>query len=309
MFICRRLAVYSLIGLSLFIFSACNRGNPTASVPTSSVKLTETATGTPEPTQTPIPPSTTPVPLAAIVNGEQITMSEYQAELERFQESQTITGTNVTSDPTTTVINELIDQMLLAQSAAQDGFIVDEASLQTRINSLETQLGSAQALEDWKAAHGYSDDEFEHALKRAVEAAWMRDQIIVSVPETTDQVHVLHILLPNSAQASEVYSQLQAGADFAELAAEYDPQAGGDLGWFPRGYLGEQAVDEAVFALQTGQYSQVVETEGGYQIFYLLERDANHPLLPDARMALQGIALRAWLSDKRQQSKIEILVP
>jgi len=247
--------------------------------------------------------------LAALVNGEAITLEEFQAELSRFQEATPITGTNLASDPNTIVLNELIDQTLLAQSASLNGFSVDDDMLQSRIETLKTQLGGAQALEAWKAAHGYQAKEFEQSLKRAVAAAWMRDQIIAAVPVTADQVHVLEILLPTKAEADEVYSQLGSGADFLELAATYNPATNGDLGWFPRNYLGEPAIDDVVFALQSEQYSQVVETEVGFHIFYLVERDANHILQPDALVALQAKAVLDWLGEQRKQGEIQILLP
>jgi len=263
----------------------------------------------PEPSLTPIPPTPTPIPLAAIVNGEAITLDEFMGELTRFQTVLPITGTNLASDPSAIVLDELINQTLLAQSAAQNGFIMDETLLQSKINALETQLGGTQALEDWKTTHGYSSEDFEQALKRSVGAAWMRDQIIAKVPETADEVHVQQILLPTAVQADEVYTSLQSGADFLELATQYDPTTEGDLGWFPRGYLDDPAIDEAVFSLQPGQYSRVVETEIGYHILYLVERDESHTLQSDARMALQVNALQDWINERRNQSEIQILLP
>jgi peptidyl-prolyl cis-trans isomerase C len=263
----------------------------------------------PAPSQTPVPPTETPVPLAALVNGEAITMPEYEIELTLFQESATITGTNLASDPSAIVINDMIDQTLLAQSAVAKGYSVDNATLQSRIDALTSQLGGTQGLEDWKAAHGYTNDEFTRALRRSVEAAWMRDQVITSVPSTADEVHVLQILLPSEAEADQVYASLQSGKDFTDLAFTYDPTTGGDLGWFPRGYLNETALEDAAFALQPGQYSQVVKTDLGYHILYLVERDPNHSLLPDARQVLQVKALQAWLIDQRNHSQIQVFLP
>lgn len=305
----RSLVILIFIGLSLISLSACNQGNPTATVTSAAGMTTETAVISPEPSQTPVPPTPTPIPLAAVVNGEIITLAEFQTELTRFQASSVITGTNLASDPNTIVLNELIDQTLLAQAAAQNGFIVDDTMLQSRIDTLVTQLGGTQALEDWKTAHGYSSDDFQLALKRSIGAAWMRDQIIAAVPETGEEVHVMQILLPTAAQADEVYNALQSGTDFLELAATYDPMTKGDLGWFPRDYLDEPAIDEAAFALQPKQYSPVVQTEIGFHILYLVERDPNHTLQPDARQALQVIAMQDWLSERRNQSEIQILLP
>ena len=101
---------------------------------------------------------------------------------------------------------------------------------------------------------------------------------------------------------------LKAGYDFDELAVLYDPVAKGELGWFPRGYLLEQAFEEAAFALQPGQYSDVIETLVGYHILKVIEREANHPLSPDALLSLQDLALDSWLRDRRSQSTI-ILAP
>ena len=55
--------------------------------------------------------------------------------------------------------------------------------------------------------------------------------------------------------AQVVFEQLNTGADFDELAALYDPITLGELGWVPQGYLLNASADEAVFALQAGQYS------------------------------------------------------
>ena len=107
----------------------------------------------------------------------------------------------------------------------------------------------------------------------------------------------------------KLYSSLQSGADFMEQAKKYDPITGGDLGWFPRGYLDEPALEEAAFALQPGQYSQVIETDIGYHILYMVERDANHTLQPDARTALQRNSLQEWVSERRNQSEIQIFIP
>ncbi len=291
------------------LFSACSTGSPISSVAPLTKTVNATLTRTPEPTATSVPPTSTPVPLAATVNGEGITLEEYQAELDRFTSARVITGTILATDTHTIVLDELIDQTLLAQAAKENGYSVDDTLLQSKIDALQNQLGGAQALHAWETANGYTEASFTVALKRSVAAAWMRDQIINAVPQTADQVHVLQILLPTQAEADQVYASLQSGKDFQQVATAYAPETGGDLGWFPRGYLNQPAIEEAAFGLSPGQYSSVIKTDLGYHILYLLERDAQHPLQPDARRALQSIALQAWISDRRQQSEIQILLP
>lgn len=293
----------------IVLLTACRQPEPSATGTSPSVLPSEAVSTTPEPSPTPVPPSPTPIPLAAMVNGETITLAEFQAELERFQAATTITGTFLASETNTLVLDELIDQILLAQGAEENGLIVDDTLLQSRIGSLESRLGSPQALADWIAEHGYSNDEFEQSLQRAIASAWMRDQVVAGVPQTADQVHVKQILLPTAFEAEEVHTSLDTGNDFLELAATYEPLTKGDLGWFPRSYLDEPAIDEAAFSLQPGQYSPVVQTAIGYHILYLVERDPEHPLQPDVLQKLQVEALRAWLDDRRSQSEIQVFLP
>jgi len=308
----RRILVI-LIGLSLtpIWLSACNKNSPVTTNTPAVVETQETPVVSPEPSITPRPPTSTPVPLAAVINGEEITLGEFQAEVARYQASVTITGTILASDTNTIVMNELIDQTLLAQAAGENGYIVDDTLVQNRVSALEDQLGGPQALVDWQNAHGYTGEDFAKGLKRSIGAAWMRDKIIAEVPETAEEVHVLQILVPTSTEADQVYNRLQSGEDFLDIATSYDPLTRGDLGWFPRGYLSELKIEEAAFALQPGQYSKVIQTDVGYHILYMLERDPAHVLQPDARRELQVQALQDWISARKSQSQIQIqiLVP
>ncbi len=293
----------------VFLLAACN-GDSTASPTALQSELAATETRSPDqPTDTPAPPTATPEPLKATINGEPLTLAEYETELARFQVAQAETGTILaTEEAAAWVLDSLINSFLLAQAAVQAGFVVDEASVQTRMDELATQ-GGTQPLVDWMAAHNYTEAQFRQALRREMAAAWMREQIAANVEETADQAHARQILLYNSQQAEQVLALLQGGQDFAELAEDYDPVTGGDLGWFPQGYLFSSAVEEAAFNLQPGQYSGVIETPIGFHIVQLVERDPQHPLSSDARRALQRLALSTWLVEHRSQSDIAVLLP
>jgi len=206
------------------------------------------------------------------------------------------------------VLEDLIAQVLLAQAARADGFEITEADLESRLEALTSEIGGVDALASWQSENGYTDESFRSALKRAAEAAWMRDKIITGVPGTAEQVHARQILLYNEDTARKVAGQLDAGASFADLAVLYDPNTGGELGWFPRAYLLEPALEEAAFSLEAGQYSDVIETEVGYHILLVLERNPEHQLSPDAYLVMQAKALQDWLSQKRTESEI-VLAP
>lgn len=265
---------------------------------------------TPSATSTPPPsPTATSEPMALTVNGEGITLVEFNVAVADFINAQAALGTPVDSaTATSAVIDDLVAQTLLAQAARAEGFTLDDAALQARIDSLTESLGGADALEGWKKAHGFSDPAFKSALKRAAESAWMRDKIISSVPETAEQIHLQQILLYNEDKARSFLLQLNGGSDFDELALIADPVTRGDLGWIPRGYLLNKEVEDIAFDLAVGEHSDVIATDVGFHILRVLERDPAHILSPDARLALQDLAVKNWIEQERGKADI-VLAP
>jgi len=271
--------------------------------------LVTTNTPTPAPpTFTPVPPTATPPPSVATVNGEYITAAEFQAELARYTLAQTSLGGTVSEEEANKIVLEdLIAQVLLSQAASEANFNLTESDLKLRMDSLAESVGGAEALSAWESAHGYDEDSFKIALKRSIEAAWMRDKIIADVPTSVEQIHLRQILTYNEGDARAALEQLNGGANFEELAAQYDTITFGELGWVPRGYLLDAKADEAVFALQAGAYSDVIATDAGFHIFKAVER-GEHPLAPDALLTVQELALKNWVAEQRAQSEI-VLVP
>lgn len=287
------------------LLASCGRGQVIPALQPSPTALLATQAPVLQ-TATPFQPSPTSEPLAALVNGEPVSLVQFQAELARYQAAA---GTELATQDQQRVLQVMIDQLLLAQAAAEQGHLLDEAAVQARLEQLSAEAGGQQALLDWMAANGYVLETFRQDLAQSAAAAWMRDQVAASVPLAVEQVHARWLRFNNREEAQQILAQVRAGADFAALAAEADPLAKGDLDWFPRGYLLDTALGEAAFLLQPGEVSEVIESSLGFVLLQVIERDPARPLSPDALLTLQSRAVQAWLEQRRAESAIQIFLP
>lgn len=283
--------IFVFVFITITLISGCGKGG--SSTPSSTPVL---------PTRTPFPPSPTPIPTAAIVNGDLITMSEFQEELARYKAA---VNRDLTPEDHTIVINDLINNTLLAQAAASEGFQITDLELDNRIAELDTE---EQPLTDWLAANGFTEENFRNYLKRSIEAAWMRDEIINDVPLQMEQIHAQQMLFYDLAAAEITLETLNEGKDFSQLASTHDPQTLGDLGWFPEGFLVIPELDPIIFGLEVGETSDIIETEIGYHIIKVLDKDPNRPLDPAIRQLLKEVALDDWLERRWKLSTIEISI-
>jgi len=312
----RRNALIVIVLLSGLLLAACGQGSPTQPTVVGPATAQPTAqpgpTFTPLPptvTATPLPPSPTPAPLAARVNNAGLTLAEYNSELQRLQQGLKETGKQMSADEQRqAVLQDLTDQMLLAQAATLEGYTLSDADFQKRLTAVIASSGGAPAFADWLTRNFYTEDSFGQALRRSIPAAWQRDQLIATAPSTAEQVHARQILVLNEDLAKRLFAQLQAGTHFETLAIQMDPESGGELGWFPRNYLFLPEIEAVAFDLQPGNYSAIIKTSYGYHIVYGIERDTNRALAPDARLQAQRLFLKTWLTDQRKKSQVEILL-
>lgn len=266
-----------------------------------------TATALP-PTASPTP-SATPVPLAALVNGEPITLAAYEAEVARCVAGFTVSHQSTTTCPTA-ALESLIDEVLVAQAATQAGLSVSDTTLEAQLATITQELGGPEALNTWLTTMGYTRDSFRVALRHTLLRGQMEAQVRASIGPTAEQVHALALRVADEATATTLRAQLQNGADFSQLAVDYSQDlstkpAGGDLGWFPRGVLPVPEVEAAAFALEPAAVSEVIATAEGYYLVQTLERDPAHPLSPQATQTLRAAAYQNWLAAQRAAATIE----
>ena len=290
------IALILVLGILLSACTSTPTETPTAELPPTETSVP--ATKAPEPT-----PTETPIPAALSVNGINIPMAYFQDELSRYKISFA-EGETVPDDvqATQAVIDYLTEQMLLASAARTEGYQASSEEIDQRIQALASQLGSAENLSNWTGANYYDVEEFRFFIGLGAEAAWKRDKIIATIPDATEQVRARQIFSISEIEINQAYNNLNAGADFGSLAKQYNPETGGELGWFPRGYLLVPQIEEFAFSAEINAHSPVIQSEIGYHIIEVTDKDPQHPLTTDAKLSLQAKALAAWLVDAKSKA-------
>ncbi|SCZ81718.1 peptidylprolyl isomerase [Acidaminobacter hydrogenoformans] len=94
--------------------------------------------------------------------------------------------------------------------------------------------------------------------------------------ETEGGVRARHILVPALETAEEIAASIKAGQDFGEAAKAHSmcpsKEQGGDLGKFGKGQMVPE-FEEAAFSLAIGELSQPVQTQFGYHLIEVTEKD------------------------------------
>jgi peptidyl-prolyl cis-trans isomerase SurA len=119
-------------------------------------------------------------------------------------------------------------------------------------------------------------------------------------------------------RADDLHNRLVKGEDFGALARRYSQGStadqGGDLGEFERGQLAKQ-LEDAVFGLEKGQFSDVIQTKTGFEILKVLDHfQAGLQPLEKVEGEITNIlyrqkmepALRTYLAQLREESYVQV---
>ncbi len=90
------------------------------------------------------------------------------------------------------------------------------------------------------------------------------------------QAAARHILVKSEAACMDLKSQIEGGADFAEVASQHSEcpsgRQGGDLGTFGPGQMVKE-FDDVVFTGEVGKTLGPVKTQFGYHLIEVTSRD------------------------------------
>ncbi len=249
--------------------------------------------------------------VVATVGGEVILMSEVQEQVAYARQQNPKIG----ADYSCFVLQNLLVQKLLVHQAKIDSVLVKDEEVENQLDARIERLRSYFNQDDKAIEEYYGQtvaqikDQMRNDMRDQMMAERMQQEITKKVTITPAEVQEFFNQIPKDslpffnaeveirelvykppvnaeekararARAEELRKRIvDKGESFAELAKKYsdDPGSaaqGGDLGWQKRGTFVPD-FEAAVYKLEPGQVSPVVETEFGFHIIQLIERRGN----------------------------------
>lgn len=154
--------------------------------------------------------------------------------------------------------------------------ILDQLIQQTLLSkAVEPEMGKRDVLALENARRAYlADGAVARALAQAVTPQAMQAlyemRFANAIPGT--EFNAAHIIVATQAEAAEIRTQLDAGADFAEMARTKSTDGaaanGGDLGWFGPGMMVKE-FEDAVVAMKPGEIAGPLQTQFGWHLVKL----------------------------------------
>ncbi len=249
------------------------------------------------------------------------------------------------------VIEQLVGYKLLQQEVKSRKIAVTDADVDARLAEIKKQFPSEDLFMQTIISQGLTlerlktDQRRDMAIQKLIEGA-IADKVAVTPQQVEEfyksnpdqfkqgeRVRASHILIavPEAADAAAkaqaktkaegILKDLKAGKDFAALAKQHsqDPGSavnGGDLGFFQEGAM-VGPFNDAAFSLKPGATSDLVETQFGFHIIKVTDKQAGRTIpLAEVRPRLEEYLSNvnketqseAFVKSLRAKGKVEILV-
>ena len=333
----------------IVVLAACSQGTTKDAGTTQPAAAEAGASEAAEPVK-PLPEKLPDV--LARVNGETVTRTELE-EYIRNLEGQA--GSPIPADQRDRIYRGVLDQLvgykLLLQEAQARKVAVPDADVDARIAEVKKQFPSEDLFMQTLIDRKMTLDQIKADARRDMSIAKLIDaeiapRIAVKPAQVDDfyknnpdkfvepeRVRASHILIAAAenadaatkaqakAKAQQILKDLKAGKDFAALARQHsqDPGSavnGGDLGFFPQGQM-VGPFNDAAFSLKPGATSDLVETQFGYHIIRVAEKQPSRTApLEEMRPRIEEFLkhqnreneTESFVKALRSKSKVEILV-
>ena len=251
----------------------------------------------------------TPADKAAVVNGVVITKVEFENEMGFYVKRANQRGQQVPESQMQTmrasILESLIDRELLFQESQKKGIEITPESVTQQLADVKKRFPNEAEFKKVLAENNLTESKLKTDLKRELAIQQVIQKEVHEKVQVTDaetksfydknpqqfqqpeRVKASHILIKVDAAATDaqktearkkiedVRKKAQKGEDFAALAKTYSegPSSarGGDLGYFRRGQM-VKPFEEAAFGMKANEISKVVETQFGYHVIKVVDK-------------------------------------
>jgi peptidyl-prolyl cis-trans isomerase SurA len=292
--------------------------------------------------------------IVAVVNDDIILLSELNRVFDPYAENIRRRGLPIEEERAMLfkvreeILSHLIDRKLTDQESKRLGITVSDKEIDSAIERIKeanfyTDESMREALEkEGMTMEEYREQMEEQILRSKLVNFEVRSKIIITkediasyyeshkdVYQGKKKYHFRNILMKAPAEDDKkievkekmeiILARLKAGEPFEKLAEKYSelPSAakGGDLGVFEYDVLSPQ-LKEAIKGLNTGDVTPVLDTDLGYQIFFIQEivepeSKSLEEALPEIEENLYkeivDSKFKSWLEDLRKRSHIKII--
>ncbi|MBN2259377.1 MAG: peptidylprolyl isomerase [Clostridiales bacterium] len=239
------------------------------------------------------PAEVIPADAAAKVDGEQISLEDYNKNFKILEYTYTLTyGEDIWAEeyngrPLKEVVveellNNLIREKLIATEVLATGFEADEEQVDSYYSDFQASADADENLKAFYEENGINEEFIKDQIRMQLlvdeyfniiqDDVSKDDAILADMYENYKlEVNARHILVTNIDVAQAALSRVNSGEeDFAVIAEEISEDTasavnGGELGYFARGVMVPE-FENAAFSLDKGEVSGLVETDFGYHI-------------------------------------------
>jgi len=233
----------------------------------------------------------------ATINGKEIPLGLFRLFYRERLRSGKVENTPALQNRT---FNEFVSIVVTAQDAERLGLDKD------RRFGLALEMQRLHLLSNYAIQNALKTREpSEEDLKKAYDERYGKDKRI--------EYKARHILVKTEAEGKKLIDELNAGADFSELAKAYSlgptGKDGGALPWFGTGQMVQPFID-ATKVLKPGEYTSApVRTQFGWHVILLEEtRESDPPALDEVRneliRLLQKDVLEGYVAELSEEADL-----
>jgi len=278
--------------------------------------------------------------LVATVEGEGITEEEFNTKFEVYrsiseqqlgegvlEQVNEETGKTREEELKEDILEMLIMERLISNEASKANIEVTDEEFQLVMNQYITMMGGEEVFNESLESSQITKEFLEESIRKDLLINKHREHFIQNTTVTEEEaeeyfeenkedlivIRASHILVKTEEEGKEVLERLNQGEDFAKLAEELSADKtsglfGGDLGYFGKGSMIAE-FEEAAFALNPGETSELVKTEVGYHIIRLVDKkDTFESLKEDIINYLKEIKYYDKLQEIRETAKVKIFM-